>query len=484
MKFFSRVFAGVMLLLCFPLFLVSCGDKADLSEYEIEVEYSGNELNGKETVSFYNCYDTSFKELKFNLFANAFRIGAKHSPVAAQYRSEAYYNGESYGGIEIISVSENGESAEFDICGEDENILIVKLKDEVFPNERAKVTIEFKVTLAKVVSRTGINENAVNLANFYPILCAVDENGFYECVYYPIGDPFFSECANYKVTVRYDENLSVAASGYPIESTVTDGKKTETYKIENARSFAIALSDSYEVISKEVGETRVNYYYYNDDEPEIFLDYAVKAMTLFNELFGKYPYKSFSVAKTGFIQGGMEFPGLVYISDELEKKAFGEVIVHETAHQWWQTVVGNNEIEYGFLDEGLAEYSVVLFYEKYSEYGYTRENLIASSEKTYKTFCSVHDKLFGEVNTVMLRSLKDFKSEYEYVNTAYVKPCIMYDTLRLSIGEEKFFKGLKNYYGEYAFKNAVPDDLKGVYERLNADTNGFFDGFFTGKVIL
>ena len=101
----------------------------------------------------------------------------------------------------------------------------------------------------------------------------------------------------------------------------------------------------------------------------------------------------------------MEHPALVMISDNLEQSAYLEVVAHETAHQWWQGVVGNNEIEYGFLDEGLAEYSVVLFYENYPEYNLKRQDLIESSENTYKIFCTVSDKVFGKVNTVMKRSL-------------------------------------------------------------------------------
>jgi aminopeptidase N len=172
------------------------------------------------------------------------------------------------------------------------------------------------------------------------------------------------------------------------------------------------------------------------------------------------------------------------ISDNLESDSFGEVIVHETAHQWWQSVVGNNEIEYGFLDEGLAEYSVVLFYENYPEYNLTREYLVRSAENTYKIFCSVYDKINKQVNTVMLRSLKEFTSEYEYVNMAYIKPCIMYDKLRVTIGEEKFFNSLKSYYKNYKMKNATPDDLVGAFEKTGADTNGFFKSFFEGKVII
>jgi aminopeptidase N len=94
------------------------------------------------------------------------------------------------------------------------------------------------------------------------------------------------------------------------------------------------------------------------------------------------------------------------------------------------------------------------------------------------------DRLEGKVNTIMLRSLGNFATEYEYVNMAYIKPCIMYDYLRTTVGDQTFFKGLKKYYEEYAFKNATPYDIVGVYEKLGADANGFFESFYNGKAII
>jgi aminopeptidase N len=178
----------------------------------------------------------------------------------------------------------------------------------------------------------------------------------------------------------------------------------------------------------------------------------------------------------------MEYSGLSIISGSLVETDY--VIAHETAHQWWQTTVGNNEIEYGFLDEGLAEYSVVLFFENYPEYDMKRESLIKSAEQTYRAYCSVYDKLFKKTDTRMLRSLKDFTSEYEYVNIAYVKSAIMYDNLRNTVGEETFFNSLKRYYEDYKFKNATPYDLTGSFEKTGVDVNGYFNSFFSGEVVI
>lgn len=463
----------------------SCGvEKKQISTYDIVVQIDDNVVNGKETVTFYNDTDNSFSQLKFNLFANAFRENAKYSPVSFSYEHSCYPNGKSYGDIQILSVESKGEGLKFEISGEDENILKVTLNEEVFPEESVSVDITFKVTLANVIARTGYNDKTINLANFYPILCGISDGAFYECVYYSSGDPFFSDVADYNVSITCDSDLIVASSGELVERVSINDKTTYIYSLLSARSYAVVLSKDFECMTDTSLGVRVNYYFYDDTAPEKAMTYALKSLKLFNDIFGEYPYSTYSVVQTKFVQGGMEFPTLVMISDGLETEAYGEVVVHETAHQWWQTTVGNNEIEYGFLDEGLAEYSVILFYENYPEYNLKRESLVKSAEQTYKTYCTVYDKLFGETNTKMLRSLKDFTSEYEYVNLAYVKSAIMYDTLRTTVKEETFFNSLKKYYNDNKFKNATPYDLIASFERCGVDVAGYFESFFNGEAVI
>ncbi|MBE7083797.1 MAG: M1 family metallopeptidase [Clostridiales bacterium] len=475
------------IILCFSILFAQfgCSDNSkEITEYQIVANFNEKVLTATQTVDYFNDTEVSLTELKFNLFGNAYRKDAKFSPVSAQTVAQSYPNGLSFGDMKINSVLVDGKDAEFLINGIDQNVLSVNLGKEIFPEEHIRIEIDFVLNLANVVSRTGYNEHTINLANFYPILCARDNNGFYECVYYSCGDPFFSDCANYKVTLTANKKYTFATSGKEVSSATNGEYLSKTYEIEKARSFAIVLSEKFKCETDTSTGVEINYFYYNDNNPTYSLDYAVKSMNYFNKTFGKYPYKTYSVVQTEFVQGGMEFPGLVMISDRLEEGAYGEVIVHETAHQWWQGVVGNNEVEYGFLDEGLAEYSVVLFYENHPEYKMKRADMIEATEKTFKSFCTVYDKLFGSVNTTMIRSLKDFSSEYEYVNIAYIKPCIMYEYLRKTAGEERFFKGLSKYYEKYQFKNAEPYDIVGVFEKIGADSNGYFDTFYTGKEII
>ena len=481
---------GLTLFFCLLLILSSCvvtgctNLKSNNTLYDIECEYEEGVLTSTCTVNYYNNTENAFSELKFNLYGNAFRKDAKYPAISSLYSHIAYPNGKSYGEIIIENVEVDGKTSNFAITGIDQNILVVNLNGEVFPEERCVVKINYTLNLANVIARTGVNDKTVNLANFYPILCVYDENGFYECVYYCNGDPFYSDCANYEVTITYPSEYVVASAG-SIKNTVSKNEKTtSTYTLNNARSFSMVLSKEFECISDTTGNVSVNYYYYLDENPLKSLEYAIKSLNTFSKLFGDYPYSTYSVVQTKFVQGGMEFPTLVMVSDTLEGEVLGEVIVHETAHQWWQTAVGNNEIEYGFLDEGLTEYSVVLFYENNPEYNHTRQSLIKSAENTYHLFFTIFDRLKGGVDTTMVRSLKDFSSEYEYVNIAYVKGCLMYDTLRSTIGDELFFKGLKKYFSTYCFTNVTPYEIVGIYEKLGADANGFFNSYYQGKVLL
>ena len=126
-----------------------------------------------------------------------------------------------------------GDVSEWDIAGLDENILTVALSESVFPDEQCSLEIVYTLELAKVNHRTGVTERAVNLANFYPQLCAYD-NGFYECEYYAAGDPFYSECADYSVKLVADSDYVVASSGKKTGERALGGNTERSYELQNA----------------------------------------------------------------------------------------------------------------------------------------------------------------------------------------------------------------------------------------------------------
>ncbi len=452
------------------------------SRYEISVEYvpESGTLTGIEKCTFENGTENALSVLKFQLYPNAYREDALYKPVPTAQTASAYYAGESYGEMVVSSV--NGAKS-WEVMGEDENILYVYLEKPLYPDDKVVLDIAFMVRLAKVNHRTGITENTVNLGNFFPILCGL-KGEFYECAYYAEGDPFYSDCADYTVTVKTPKEYVVAASGTVTAQRVLERKKETSFSLSSARDFALVLSNDFAVLEKEVNGTEIYYYHCGNENAELYLNAACEAFAYYEKTFGNYPYESYSLVETGFCMGGMEYPALVMLSDSLEGVDGVRVIAHETAHQWWYAVVGSDQVYNAWQDEGLAEYSAILFFENHDKYGVTRERAVMDALKEYRSYFDVYGSVLGRTDTAMKRCLKDFVNGYEYTCLAYDKGVVMLDTLRKSVGDKKFFASLKRYYQDNAFALVDEGALIGAFERTGLDVHGFFDGFLLGKGIL
>ena len=461
--------------------LAACAPQEDEgSAYFITAEFDGGHtLTGKVQFDFFNDTDNALDSLKFNLWGNAFREGAASSPVSAAVRDKAYYNGLSYGGMEITAV----EGGEWRVCGDDQNILEVSFGAPIYPDERASCTIEYTLTLADVNARTGVTAHTVDLGNFYPILCAYGQSGFLEYTYCATGDPFVSEVADYTVELTVPEEYIAAASAKPALTSGSGDKKTLRYELENARDFAMVLSTGFREISREAAGVEISYYYYDDQSAEKSLAAAAESMEYFCGKFGQYPYSSLAVVQTPFCQGGMEYPALTMISDECDESAKIYTIVHENAHQWWYAAVGSDQFAHGWQDEGLAEYSALMFFENAPTYGFTKAGLLGTATKAYRAYFSVYNQLFEGADTSMDRALNEFSGDYEYANVAYNKGLLLFDAVRGACGDDKFAAALRNYFSDYLFGIAPPEGLIAEFCKF-ADCEGIFTSFLEGKVII
>lgn len=467
-------------LLMGTLGITACGGshKKD-SSYTIVAEYfpETRQLNAELTFCYANATENALDELKFELWANAYREGAKYSPVSELYESAAYYKGKSYGGMEIRSVE---GAAGYTVCGEDENILSAQLGSKLYPNETVELKISYTVTLAEINHRLGVGENTVNLANFYPVLCYY-ENGFKEYVYSCNGDPFVNECADYEVTLTVPEQYSAVYGGAG-EEVAENGKKSYHVIAENVRDTAFVLGKSFECLKTNADGVEVEYYYYGDAAPERSLNAAAESLTYFSETFGKYEYPRYTVVETDFPYGGMEFAGLSMISSDLRAAEIPLVVVHETAHQWWYAMVGSNQFECAWQDEGLAEYSAALFLGTHPDYGVTYQKFIDASLSAYRAYFAIYSQLGkGEADTSMNRALTAYSGDYEYRNIAYDKGVILFDSVRSVTGEKKFFSALSDYFRNNTGGIANYGDLVSCFGR---SAEGVFDSFTKGQCVI
>ena len=464
--------------------LTACNKKQDenRSKYNINATYDDAEkkLSGVVDFTYYNSTGNEIETLAFNLWGNAYRNGATYSPVADADANKAYYAGNSFGGESVEKVE---NCAGWEIGGTDENILNVTLSEPVYPDQTANVKISFTLSLAKVNHRTGVTKKTVNLGNFYPVLCAYCADGFAQNPYYSCGDPFVSECADYNVSLTLPAEYTAATSGKQLSQTVAGSNTTTEYELKNARDFAVVLSKDFKVSTRQVNDCELKLYYFGENEPTKALNAAAESLQYFSDTFGRYAYPTLSVVYTGLCVSGMEYPALTMISDSIDEDTTAYTVVHENAHQWWYAMVGSDQVNCGWQDEGLAEYSTLCFFEKHPEYGFTRTQLLGSAIKAYRAYYSVYNQIFGKADTTMNRSLGDYASEYEYTNVAYNKGLLMFETLRTSMGDNEFFAAIRKYFNGNCYKIASYESLVAAFASYH-DVEGLIAGYVDGKVVI
>jgi len=457
-----------------------------LSTYKMNIEYleSTKTLNVLQNLTYVNNENTQIRELYFHLYPKSFNSDSESQVVGILNKAKAYYNGESEGDIEINSIQCSEETLAMTYVHNDQDILKIEFNDPIEPLDSVDLSFEYVVTLPNCNHRFGYGENTINVGNFYPILAVYDNGEYMIDSYHSNGDPFYSDVANYEVEINVPEKYVIAATGYEEEVQQNEGVKIVRYAAKAVRDFAFVLSEKFEVVSANIEGVDVKYYYYDDPNFESNLQTSIDSLVTFNELFGEYPYSTLSVVKANFVHGGMEYPNLVYISDEVNNlEDYANVIIHEIAHQWWYGLVGNNEYQNSWLDEGLAEFSTVLFYEKNPSYNIDTGEIIKNITKSYTTFVDLYSSVLGEVDTSMNRKLNEYNTEPEYVYITYVKGNLLFNTLRTTIGQDKLIKALKLYFRDNMFKIATPEDLIFAVEKVcGMDMQEFFNSWILGKV--
>ena len=451
-------------------------------DYTIVAAYDeqSHVLSATQTVEMTNRSENSFTKVLFHVYANQYREDAANGVVPQVYRAEAYPNGNSYGDISFDSVKVNGAPVAYTIEGEDMDVLAVPVEKELFPDQKMTVEMTYEVQLANVRHRLGYTDQTVNLGNFYPILCHVDNGSYTASPYYAVGDPFVSDVANYNVTLTVPENYVVASSGELTDTASQDGTATYTYEANAVRDFAMVLSTQFRKLTRTVGDTQVNYYYYNDADAETSLATACGMMEYLNEHVGKYPYAQYSVAETEFCYGGMEYPCLAMITSG--SNSYQEAVAHETAHQWFYGLVGNDQIANAWMDEGLSEFLTYLYMDATGATPLTR-NVMANT-RAYTTYVDVLNHYYTDVDT-SFRPVNEYKNDSEYVIFTYVKGSLLFNTMYETMGANRFWKALGNYFEDAQFTIAQPSQMSECFASAGGnELSNIFNAFIEGKEVI
>jgi hypothetical protein len=451
-------------------------EKGNFYNINAQLNATDKTLNAKEDLRYTNTENIELNELYFHVYTNAFKQ-KETAPFLFDDFDRAYSRGFESGFTEITSVKvRDGEDLKYSFQGEGNTILKVELKEPLKQGTSVELSMDFKVTIPPANERFGYGENHFNLENWYPIAAVYDETGWNLDKYYPIGDPFYSDSSNYEVTIKAPEEYMIASSGALVNEKDEGNNKIWKFQSSNMRDFAFVANKDFKVVEKKIDGTVVKSYYYKNDEKrgKEALNAGVESIKIFNEKFGKYPYPVYSVVETVF-PSGMEYPGLVYISENYYKTLSNRdsliiVVVHETAHQWWYSLVGNDQIDEAWLDEGFATYSESIYVENALSKERGKNYFNSSVEERHNEV--IADKI---IDGVVVKGLEDFRNWEDYGPTVYTRGAVVLNELRNKFGDEKFFQIMQGYFKEYEFKIAKTEDFMNVSERV---TGQQLDEFF------
>jgi hypothetical protein len=169
------------------------------------------------------------------------------------------------------------------------------------------------------------------------------------------GEPFLTPTSpEVRVTASADRPLVWAVSGRRVSRP---DRLTSVFVARDVRDFVIAASPSWRTVSGRStdGETIILAHTRRLDGRRL-VELARQELARYERITGvPYPHPVYRIAESG---GGlpMEAPALTWIPGSRSASEMPFLVSHETAHQWWYGVVGNDQSTNAFADEAMADY--------------------------------------------------------------------------------------------------------------------------------
>ena len=487
-----------------------------------------NEISGSEIMTYTNNSPESLDFLWLQVDQNLFAPDSRGNALVPLKGSRNGSHGKfSDGGQKIKSVkavtTAGGKTTETDLkFGIYDTRMQILLPQTVKPNGgTVKIKIEFSfISPIYGSDRMGIQETKngkmFSVAQWYPRVCVYDDvKGWNVNPYLGAGE-FYLEYGDFDINITAPSNHIVVCSGelmnasevYTAEqqkrwasaaqsdktvvirsaSEVTNpnsrpvGKPTLTwrFKLKNARDASWASSAAFIVDAAKMnlpsGKRSIAISAYPVESNggnawERSTEYTKTSIEHYSKMWFEYPYPA--AVNVASVAGGMEYPGIVFCSWESKGEDLWGVTDHEFGHTWFPMIVGSNERQFAWMDEGFNWFINSLSSLDFNNGEYKRAPLDMQKQAHYMTN--------PELETVM--SAPDNMKEANIGVLHYYKPAAGLVMLREQIlGKDRFDLAFRKYIERWAFKHPTPDDFFRTMENVaGEDLNWFWRGWIVNN---
>ncbi len=472
------------------LWLLVCLGFQQAVSYSIDVFLDNHRgmVYGKEVVVYYNNSPDTLDSVFFHLYANAFRdrntAFAKESAHLGNYR---YVFATRRGWIDIDTLRCDDIDVEFVV---DETVMKVKLPKPLVPGDSVRFFICFTEKLPRFFVRMGWKRDHFELTQWYPKVVVYDDKGWHPDGYHITGE-FYGEFGHFDVRVEAPSDFKVGATGVCIDTVFTDSTTIFRFVADSVHTFAIVADPRYWVEEREVSGVLVRLFYLPtglerfigaplplSPKMDEILDVIEATLKRYGEWYGGYPYPSITVAM-GYLGGGMEYPMMVILGGHpITGRLWELVLIHELAHQWFYGVLGSNEMEEAWLDEGMTTFTEMRYLEdKYGKGAPLLKLLWWEVGDVYLSKMGYYPvAMAGKLRPVLTPAKQMADCPPVYTATAYYRGAWVIRMLQDYLGEDVFNRVMRRYVSKFRFKHPTTEDFIGVVKEVSGqDMDWFFD---------
>ena len=482
-------------------------------EYDMDVflNAEAKSLTSSSNLVYVNNSPDTLNQILMHLYPNAFNKGTIAEQVWIDYGAPLDPEKE-WTGITINEVLLDSVALKFTI--RDDTILDIPLPHDLLPGDTLRFSLDWNTKIHPHIDRSGWDAEQFDFAQWYPKFVVYDENGWHDD---PFGDwgEFYGEFGNFTVNLNLPLEQIVGATGVVIDGDPgwsdvsvdtsrkwsawvkefredrgkilanmdSSDRRQVSFFAEDVHDFAWLCSpdfvyehgewngvDIHALFTSQVGES------WTKDA----VKWGISSIKWLSEKFGMYAWPQMTITKA-LLDGGMEYPMLIMDVSDSES-----LTVHEIGHNWFFGILGNDELDDPWLDEGFTSFQTRWYKEHhYPNNGYdiTRDN--------YTQF--EHDKLPRQMyqeaalkpvirymqspaNEPIATRSYDFSDYGSYRDNVYDKTSIMLDMLKNYLGEDRFLAGMRLYYSRWALKHVNEKRFVDAMEEASREElDWFFD---------
>lgn len=458
-----------------------------------------------EEITYTNNSPDTLKSIYMHLWPNAYKNDK--TPFAKQMdligKTDFYFSKtKDRGYIDSLSFVVDGQSVDHYKTEDRPDIARVDLINPLLPGQTIKISTPFKVKIPQVFSRSGHTGEAFYLAQWFPKPAVYDNHGGWHPLSYQELGEFYSEYGSYDVSITLPANYVVMATGnctddkenewleqrakdnLPADTTYShhfpasaSETKTIHFHEDNIHDFAW-FADKRFVVRKDTvtspgnGQMVTVWAAFLPAYRKQWIkatDYLRETILSYGKLVGPYPYKTMKAAlgdmKAG---GGMEYPTVTLI-DKAGSSSLRKVTVHEAGHNWFYGLLGSNESDHAWMDEGLNT-----FYEQK-----TTRDLSAGKKKSGLSKLDESLIYYEMAATHMDQALEQTSANFRSLNyglDVYYKTALLLNWLEQYMGANDFGAGMKDYFDTWHFHHPYPEDFKACLQKhTSKNLDWFFD---------